>query len=66
MIQIPGGSFFMGSDDGLALEKPSHQVTLEPFCMDEFEVTVDAYKACSDTGRCKRAGQRERLGGDLR
>jgi formylglycine-generating enzyme required for sulfatase activity len=24
--------------------------------MDEFEVTVDRYKACSDAGRCKRAG----------
>ena len=55
MIQIPGGSFFMGSDDGLDLEKPSHQVTLQPFCIDEFEVRVDAYKACSDSGRCKRA-----------
>jgi eukaryotic-like serine/threonine-protein kinase len=55
MIQIPGGSFFMGSDDGLAVEKPSHQVAVAPFCIDEFEVTVDKYKACSDAGRCKRA-----------
>jgi formylglycine-generating enzyme required for sulfatase activity len=46
----------MGSDDGLPFEKPAHQVTLAPFCMDEFEVTVDKYKACSDAGRCKRAG----------
>jgi formylglycine-generating enzyme required for sulfatase activity/serine/threonine protein kinase len=56
MIQIPGGSFFMGSDDGQANEKPAHQVALQPFCMDQFEVTVDAYKTCSDGGRCKRAG----------
>jgi eukaryotic-like serine/threonine-protein kinase len=56
MIHIPGGSFFMGSDDGVPLERPSHQVTLSPYCMDEFEVTVDQYKACSDAGRCKRAG----------
>ncbi len=56
MIAIPGGSFFMGSDDGLTFEKPAHQVTLTPFCIDEFEVTVDKYKACSDSGRCKRAG----------
>ena len=55
-IKIPGGSFYMGSDDGLPMEKPAHQVTLEPFCIDEFEVTVEKYKACSDTGRCKRAG----------
>jgi formylglycine-generating enzyme required for sulfatase activity len=56
MIGIPGGSFFMGSDDGLAFEKPSHQVALAPYCIDEFEVTVDKYRACSDAGRCKRAG----------
>jgi formylglycine-generating enzyme required for sulfatase activity/serine/threonine protein kinase len=56
MIRIPGGSFFMGSDDGLALEKPAHQVSLAPYCIDRFEVTVEQYKACSDAGRCKRAG----------
>jgi eukaryotic-like serine/threonine-protein kinase len=56
MIAVPGGSFFMGSDEGLAIEKPAHQVLLEPFCIDRFEVTVKKYKACSDEGRCKRAG----------
>jgi formylglycine-generating enzyme required for sulfatase activity len=56
MVAIPGGSFFMGSDDDLPIERPAHQVTLAPFCMDRFEVTVEAYKACSDAGRCKRAG----------
>ncbi|HEX4448312.1 MAG TPA: bifunctional serine/threonine-protein kinase/formylglycine-generating enzyme family protein, partial [Polyangiaceae bacterium] len=56
MIAIPGGSFFMGSDEGLPMEKPAHQVTLQPFCVDEFEVTVDRYRACSESGRCKRAG----------
>jgi formylglycine-generating enzyme required for sulfatase activity len=56
MIQIPGGSFFMGSDDGLPFEKPAHQVSLTPYCIDKFEVTVEAYKACSDGGHCKRAG----------
>lgn len=56
MIRIPGGSFYMGSDDDLPLEKPAHQVVLDPYCIDEFEVTVEAYKACSDGGRCKRAG----------
>jgi formylglycine-generating enzyme required for sulfatase activity len=56
MIAIPGGSFFMGSDEGLALEKPAHQVKVSPYCIDEFETTVADYKACSDAGRCKRAG----------
>jgi formylglycine-generating enzyme required for sulfatase activity len=54
-IKIPGGSFFMGSDEGLPMEKPAHQVSLDPYCIDEFEVSVEQYKACSDSGRCKRA-----------
>lgn len=56
MLAIPGGSFFMGSDTDLPFERPAHQVKLAPFCMDEFEATVEDYKACSDAGRCKRAG----------
>jgi formylglycine-generating enzyme required for sulfatase activity len=56
MIRIEGGSFFMGSDEGLPLEKPAHQVLLGDYCIDEFEVTTEKYKACSDAGRCKRAG----------
>ncbi len=27
-----------------------------PFCIDKYEVTTADYKACSDSGRCKRAG----------
>jgi eukaryotic-like serine/threonine-protein kinase len=56
MTAIPGGSFFMGSDEGLPMEKPAHQVVLAPYCIDTFEATVANYKACSDSGRCKRAG----------
>ncbi len=57
MLPIPGGRFFMGSDDAIALdfERPAHQVTLSPYCIDRTEVTVAAYKSCSDTGDCKRA-----------
>lgn len=58
MAQIPAGQFFQGSDerDALDNEKPSHNVTLPAFCMDLHEVTAAAYKACSDVGKCKRAG----------
>jgi len=57
MIQIPGGKFFMGSDDpaDLPMEKPAHNVTLQPFCMDEFEVTTKRYLSCSENGACRRA-----------
>jgi eukaryotic-like serine/threonine-protein kinase len=59
MIKIDGGEFFMGSSDPRALpnEKPAHNVTLGPFCIDQTEVTVAAYKACSDSGKCSAAGR---------
>jgi formylglycine-generating enzyme required for sulfatase activity len=55
MVAIEGGKFFMGSDHGEEHERPAHQVTLAPYCIDVHEVTVEAYKACSDKGECKRA-----------
>jgi formylglycine-generating enzyme required for sulfatase activity/serine/threonine protein kinase len=59
MIAIPGGEFFMGSEekDALDTEKPPHRVKLMPYCMDELEVTVAEYKECSDHGKCRRAGK---------
>jgi formylglycine-generating enzyme required for sulfatase activity len=58
MIKIPGGKFFMGSDEPSdpAFERPAHNVTLAPFCIDEFETTTKKYVACSDSGACRRAG----------
>jgi len=57
MAHIEGGKFFMGSDDKDADpdERPAHQVTLAPFCIDLYEVSAAEYKACSDVGECKRA-----------
>ncbi len=56
MVVIPGGSFFMGADEALPASRPSHHVTLAPYCIDTFEVTTEDYKACSERGDCKRAG----------
>jgi formylglycine-generating enzyme required for sulfatase activity/serine/threonine protein kinase len=55
MAFVPGGTFFMGSDDGMAAERPAHKVRVAPFCMDIHEVTTARYIACSDAGWCKRA-----------
>jgi serine/threonine-protein kinase len=57
MVMVPGGKFFMGSDDRDAMdwEKPIHQVTLTAFCIDTYEVTTAQYKLCSDAGECRRA-----------
>ena len=57
MVQIPAGQFFMGSDlkDAADNEKPSHNVSVDSVCMDLYEVTAKKYKACSDSGKCRRA-----------
>jgi formylglycine-generating enzyme required for sulfatase activity/serine/threonine protein kinase len=57
MATIAGGKFFMGTDDKKdeEAERPAHQVTLSPYCIDLTEVTVGQYKQCSDKGECKRA-----------
>jgi formylglycine-generating enzyme required for sulfatase activity/serine/threonine protein kinase len=59
MLFIPGGEFFMGSEekDALPFEKPPHRVKLSPYCLDELEVTVAQYKECSNKGSCRRAGK---------
>jgi eukaryotic-like serine/threonine-protein kinase len=57
MVKIPRGQFFQGSDakDARDNEKPAHQVALDAFCIDLYEVSAGDYKACSDAGKCKRA-----------
>ena len=40
MILIEGGSFLMGSDDGMPHEAPVHEVVIKSFYLDAAEVTV--------------------------
>jgi len=55
-IEIPGGSFQMGSDSGEANEAPVHGVDIEPFEMTKTEVTVAEYQHCIDQTLCSEAG----------
>ncbi len=59
MVKIPAGQFYMGSDqsDAMDNEKPAHNVMLNAFCIDTFEVTRDQYLTCSQNGACPRAGR---------
>jgi formylglycine-generating enzyme required for sulfatase activity len=43
MMLIRGGSFLMGSDKFYPEEKPIHEVTVDGFYIDQYEVTSDAY-----------------------
>jgi formylglycine-generating enzyme required for sulfatase activity len=52
MHLIPAGEFTMGSESGATDEKPVHQVYLNAFYMDIYEVTNAAYNSCVDAGYC--------------
>jgi formylglycine-generating enzyme required for sulfatase activity len=39
MVEIPAGTFMMGSDDGGREDKPAHEVDLPAYEIDKFEVT---------------------------
>ena len=46
-VGIPGGTFLMGSPDGIgeSIEHPQHQVTLAPFYMGKYPVTQAQWQA---------------------
>jgi serine/threonine protein kinase len=51
MRLVPAGEFTMGSNE-YDDEKPLHQVYLDTFYMDVYEVTNAAYESCVDAGGC--------------
>src|SRR3954462_6561009 len=50
MVWVPGGEFTMGTDSelGWADEKPAHRVRVDPFWMDEHEVTNAQFRQFAD------------------
>jgi len=53
MAFIPAGEFMMGSEDGVESdERPVHQIFLDAYYLDIYEVTNIAYKRCVDAGEC--------------
>jgi formylglycine-generating enzyme required for sulfatase activity len=49
MVELPGGTFTMGSNDFFAEEKPPHQVTVSPFSIGRYEITQAQYRAVMGT-----------------
>ena len=52
MRLVPAGEFTMGSENGSDDEKPIHQVYLDAYYMDKYEVTNALYEACVNAGVC--------------
>lgn len=54
MIYVPGGVFTIGYEDSEnSDEKPAQIVRLDPFYIDETEVTNGAYAMCVEAGECR-------------
>jgi serine/threonine-protein kinase len=58
MVQVPGGTFLMGSPDGVGYsdERPQRRITLSPYCLDRTEVTAEDYDACKSCEAAERGG----------
>lgn len=52
MLYMPGGVFRIGNDEGETNEKPSQLVRLDPYFIDETEVTNAQYALCVTAGAC--------------
>jgi formylglycine-generating enzyme required for sulfatase activity/class 3 adenylate cyclase len=51
MVTLRGGSFAMGSNEDVT-EKPVRQVTVKPFAMGKFPVSVQEWNACAAAKAC--------------
>jgi formylglycine-generating enzyme required for sulfatase activity/class 3 adenylate cyclase len=50
-IALPGGTFAMGSNEDMS-EKPVHQVTIKPFAIGKYPVTVREWNECAAARAC--------------
>jgi formylglycine-generating enzyme required for sulfatase activity len=57
MAALPGGKFLMGSPSSEAgrnaYEGPQHEVTVKPFVISIYEVTIEEWAACAADGACE-------------
>jgi formylglycine-generating enzyme required for sulfatase activity len=51
MIDLRGGTYFMGSTEDPS-EKPVHQVTVRPFAIGKYPVTVREWNECASANAC--------------
>lgn len=63
MIFIPAGKFQMGTDGGAADEKPVHEVYLDGYWIDKFELTNRQFQAFVDATKYKTVAEKAGWGG---
>ncbi|CAG0947689.1 gamma-glutamyl hercynylcysteine S-oxide synthase [Anaerolineae bacterium] len=60
MMYVPAGEFLMGSEQ-ISASQPPHQVYLDAFWIDKYEVINNLYRKCVDAGRCSPPSKDESL-----
>ncbi len=58
MVNIPGGEFTMGANDGSIDAKPAHRVKVDGFLMDQTEVTQEVYQKITGKNPARRKNPR--------
>lgn len=53
-LRVPKGRFKMGSDSGKKDELPVRTLDMHAYCLDQTEVTVQAYAKCVEAGACSK------------
>jgi formylglycine-generating enzyme required for sulfatase activity len=53
MVLVSAGTFMMGRDDGATDEAPLHEVYLDAYYIDQYEVTNARYRECEQAGVCE-------------
>ena len=56
MVPIPSGRFMMGVTDGPIDAKPAHEVRVDGFLMDQYEITQEIYQKVVGTNPSRRKG----------
>jgi len=60
MVSIPAGDFWRGCSKGDkdcdTYEQPARKVTVAPFAIDKYEITVADYRKCVKAGKCSVQG----------
>jgi len=53
MISLQGGSFVMGANNEEVTERPVHQVSIKPFAISKFPISVKQWNECAAAKKCE-------------
>ena len=52
MVYVPAGTFTMGTNDSRVDQRPAHEVWLDAYWIDQYEISNQQYAVCVSAGAC--------------